>query len=46
MVQPSYQLLGRIIPLFAKTVFPHIEKSLEFWDDYKETEDELKNSSG
>mmetsp|Transcript_11094 Transcript_11094/g.24444 ORF Transcript_11094/g.24444 Transcript_11094/m.24444 type:complete len:1454 (-) Transcript_11094:1412-5773(-) len=34
VVQPSYQLLGEIIPLFAKTVFPHIEKSLEFWDKF------------
>ncbi|KAL7539749.1 hypothetical protein ACHAXR_009571 [Thalassiosira sp. AJA248-18] len=34
VVQPSYQLLGEIIPLFAKTVFPHIQRSLEFWDNY------------
>merc|ERR1719296_183395 len=32
VVQPSYRLLGDIIPLFARTVFPHIEKSLEYWD--------------
>lgn len=36
VVQPSYKLLGEIIPLFAKTVFPHIERSLEFWEDYDE----------
>jgi len=36
VVQPSYQLLGEIIPLFAKTVFPHIENSLEFWGNYDE----------
>ena len=35
VVQPSYQLLGEIIPLFAKTVFPYIEKSLGFWDKYE-----------
>merc|ERR1711957_3336 len=35
VVQPSYQLLGDIIPLFAKTVFPYIERSLEFWDNYE-----------
>ena len=44
VVQPSYQLLGSIIPLFAKTVFPYIEKSLEFWDKY-ETDDLLRNAS-
>lgn len=36
VVRPSYVLLGEIIPLFAKTVFPHIEKSLDFWDNYEE----------
>mmetsp|Transcript_38573 Transcript_38573/g.81128 ORF Transcript_38573/g.81128 Transcript_38573/m.81128 type:complete len:1434 (-) Transcript_38573:177-4478(-) len=35
VVQPSYQLLGEIIPLFARTVKPYIEKSLEFWDKYE-----------
>ena len=44
VVQPSYQLLGSIIPLFAKTVFPYIEKSLEFWDKY-EADDLLRNAS-
>lgn len=33
VVQPSYQLLGQIIPRFAATVFPHIAKSLDFWDN-------------
>jgi len=36
VVQPSYQLLGEIIPPFARTVFPYIEKSLQFWDNYEE----------
>lgn len=36
VVRPSYRLLGEVIPLFAETVFPHIEKSLEFWDKYEE----------
>ena len=34
VVQPSYQLLGEIIPSFAGTVFPHLEKSLDFWESY------------
>jgi len=36
VVRPSYRLLGEVIPLFAETVFPHIETSLEFWDKYEE----------
>lgn len=40
VVQPSYQLLGEIIPRFGKTVFPHIQKSLEFWDKYTEDSEE------
>ncbi|KAL7546742.1 hypothetical protein ACHAWF_010071 [Thalassiosira exigua] len=39
VVQPSYRLLGDIIPLFARTVFPHIEKSLEYWDEYENDDD-------
>jgi 3',5'-cyclic-nucleotide phosphodiesterase len=35
VVQPSYQLLGDILPLFEKTVSPHIERSLEYWEEYK-----------
>jgi hypothetical protein len=34
VVQPSYQLLGEIIPTFAGTVFPHLEKSLDFWEKF------------
>lgn len=40
VVQPSYQLLGKIMPQFANTVFPYITKSLDFWDSYQ-AEDEL-----
>jgi hypothetical protein len=41
VVQPSYQLLGEILPLFAETVFPHIENSLAFWGTYDDEKDEL-----
>lgn len=39
VVQPSYQLLGDIIPPFASTVFPCIERSLEFWENEYESND-------
>ena len=38
VVQPSYQLLGKIMPQFANTVFPYITKSLDFWDSYQESD--------
>jgi len=40
VVQPSYQLLGEIMPLFAKTVFPYIDQSLIFWDNYSNETDQ------
>ena len=39
VVQPSYLVLGDLIPRFAKTVFPHIARSLEYWEDYENNDD-------
>ena len=46
VVQPSYRLLGEIIPLFAKTVFPHIERSLAFWDNHEEDSSSWEEEEG
>jgi len=42
VVQPSYQLLGDIIPQFATTVFPCIERSLKYWEE--EYDKEIESS--
>jgi len=39
VVQPSYIVLGDLIPRFAKTVSPHIARSLEYWEDYENNDD-------
>jgi 3',5'-cyclic-nucleotide phosphodiesterase len=36
VVLPSYQLLGDILPSFAKKVLPHLARSLEYWENYEE----------
>ncbi|EJK77506.1 hypothetical protein THAOC_00659 [Thalassiosira oceanica] len=33
VVQPSYQILGDLLPRFATTVFPYIDSALEYWED-------------
>lgn len=40
VVQPSIQLLGEIIPRFRKVVFPYIDKSLEYWEEMADDEDD------
>lgn len=42
VVLPSYQLLGDILPFFAKTVFPHLATSLEYWENYEEMSDQIE----
>ncbi|KAL3821634.1 hypothetical protein ACHAXA_006054 [Cyclostephanos tholiformis] len=45
VVLPSFQLLGDILPQFARTVLPHVARSLEYWENYDGNNDIIEHGS-